>query len=83
MLAKCPVGPPDRLHTQWQGPFEVISCVDSEYSLRNSKNKSERITHASNLKQFIFYPSRISEADIARRDYTEFFVESIVETQSV
>ena len=42
-------------------------------------NKSERITHASNLKQFIFDPSRTSAPDIARRDYMEFFVESIVE----
>ena len=79
VLAKYPVGPPTRLHTKWQGPFEVISYVDSEHTLRNLTNKSERITHASNLKQFIFNPSRTSPADIARRDYMEFFVESILE----
>ena len=44
-------------------------------------NKPERITHASNLKQFIFDPSRTSAPDIARRDYMEFFVESIVENR--
>ena len=42
-------------------------------------NKSERITHASNLKQLIFDPSRTSAPDIARRGYMKFFVESIVE----
>jgi hypothetical protein len=79
VLAKYPVGPPTRLHTKWQGPFQVISYIDSEYTLLNLVNKSERITHASNLKQFIFDPSRTSAPDIARRDYMEFFVESIVE----
>ena len=73
------MGPPPRLHTKWQGPIQVISYIDSEYTLLNLVNKSERITHASNLKQLIFDPSRISAPDIARRDYMEFFVESIVE----
>ena len=58
VLAKYSVGPPTRLHTKWQGPFQVISYIDSEYTLLNLVNKSERITHASNLKQFIFDPSR-------------------------
>jgi hypothetical protein len=79
VLALYPVGPPTRLHTKWQGPFKVLSYVDSEYTLLNLINKSERITHASNLKPFIFDPSKTSAPDIARRDYMEFFVESIVE----
>ena len=41
VLAKYPVGPPTRLHTKWQGPFQVISHVDSEYTLLNLINKSE------------------------------------------
>ena len=79
VLAKYAVGPPTRLHTKWQGPFQVVSYVNSEYTLLNLVSKAERITHASNLKVFIFDPLRVSAPDIARHDYMEFFIESIVE----
>ena len=41
VLAKCSVGPPTRLHTKWQGPFQVISYIDSQYTLLNLVNKAE------------------------------------------
>ena len=32
----------------------------------------------SNLKQFVFDPNFTDPADVARRDYMEFFIESII-----
>jgi Chromo (CHRromatin Organisation MOdifier) domain len=40
--------------------------------------KKTRDVHASQLKSFRFDPTKRSPADIARRDYMEFFIEDII-----
>ena len=54
--------PPTRLHTSWRGPMRVLS---EEY-------------HVSDMKKFLYDPDHVDPVDVARRDYMEFFVESIV-----
>ena len=70
--------PPTRLHTKWEGPFRVVSSHLSEYTLLNLISKKTRTVHASRLKVFIFNPATQDPADTARRDYMEFFVDSIL-----
>ena len=71
VLAQYETSPLTRLHTKWQGPLEVISHKDSEYSLMNIVSKKIKTIHASKLRQFIFNPARIEPLDIARRDFIE------------
>lgn len=78
ILAQYETGPLTRLHTKWQGPLEVISHRDSEYSLMNIVSKKIKTIHASKLRQLIFNPARIEPLDIARRDYMECFIEKVL-----
>lgn len=70
--------PPTRLHLKWQGPFRVVSFIDSEYVIANLITHKERRVHIKNLKQFLFDPAVALPADTARRDYMEHFVEKIL-----
>ena len=74
VLAQYDTGPPTRLHTKLQGPLEVISHTDSEYTLRHLVSKKMKKIHASKLGQLIFDPNR----DIARRDYMEYVIETVL-----
>ena len=78
VLARYPSQPPTRLHTLWRGPFQVKSIHNSDYTLLDLTTKKFKHLHVSNLKEFKFDPTYTDPADIARRDYMEFFIESIV-----
>ena len=79
VLAKYPTQPPTRLHTLWRGPFRVKSIHNSDYTLFDITTKKFKCIHVSNLKEFVFDPRHTDPADVARRDYMEFFIESIVQ----
>ena len=81
VLALNPKGPETRLHCKWLGPFKVIKANKSEYTLQNLITKKNRDVHASQLKAFRFDPAKTPPTDIARRDYMEFFIESILSHQ--
>ena len=55
-----------------------MSFLLSEYTLLNLITKKTRTVHASRLKPFVFNPTMHDPMDTARRDYMEFFVESIL-----
>ena len=57
--------------------MEVISHRDSEYVLLNIVSKNPKRIHASKLKIFLFDPAKIELMDSARRDYMEFYIETI------
>ena len=78
VLAQYDTGPPTRLHTKLQGPLEAISHTDSEYTLRHLVSKKMEKIHASKLRQLIFDPNRVEPLDIARRDYMEYFIETVL-----
>ena len=78
VLALNPKGPETRLHCKWLGPFKVLKSNRSEYTLLNLITKKTREVHASQLKTFRFDPAKTPPADIARRDYMEFFIENIL-----
>ena len=83
VLAKYTTQPPTRLHTLWRGPFQVVSIHNSDYTLlyiTTKKHKSHYV-HISNLKQKVFNPKNTDPADVARRDYMEFFIEFIIQHQ--
>ena len=81
VLAKYTTQPPTRLHTLWRGPFQVVSIHNSDYTLLDITTKKHKHLHISNLKQFVFNPKHTDPADVARRDYMEFFIESIIQHQ--
>jgi hypothetical protein len=70
--------PPTRLHTIWKGPMRVLGGVDSRYSLLNLITNKEKEYHVSDIKPFLFNPLSTNPADVARKDYLEFFVEAIL-----
>jgi RNase H-like domain found in reverse transcriptase/Integrase core domain/Integrase zinc binding domain/Chromo (CHRromatin Organisation MOdifier) domain len=71
--------PPTRLHTHWRGPMRVISGDDSRYLLYDLITHKEKIYHISDLKHFLYDPAITDPLDVARRDYMEFFVESVLD----
>ena len=79
VLAKYPTKPPTRLHTLWKGPYLVKSIHNSDYTLLDITTKKFKCVHVSNLKEFKFDPKFTDPADVSRRDYMEFFIESIVQ----
>ena len=81
VLARYTTQPPTRLHTLWRGPFQVVSIHNSDYTLLDITTKKHKHLHISNLKQFIFNPKHTDPADVARRDYMEFFIDSILQHQ--
>ena len=78
VLTLNPKGPETRLHCRWLGPFKVVARDKSQYTLLNLITKKTRDVHASQIKTFRFNPSKRNPADIARRDYMEFFIEEII-----
>ena len=72
-------GLPSRLHTKWLGPMKILDSKNSEYRLLNLITTKEMIYHAQHMKKFIFNPLFVDPADVARRDYLEYFVERIEE----
>ena len=67
--------PKTRMHTQWSGPYKVLSHEDNEYALLDLVTTRTKIYHVSQLKQFVFNANSTDPRDIARRDHHGFFVE--------
>jgi transposase InsO family protein len=70
---------PSRLHTIWKGPLRVISGSESKYVLLDLITNKEKVYHVTDMKPFFFNPLTIDPIDVARKDYLEFFVESILD----
>jgi Chromo (CHRromatin Organisation MOdifier) domain len=70
--------PETRLHTLWRGPMRVISTDRGAYTLLDLNTNKEKQYHVTQLKQFLFSPSRTDPSDVARKDYLEFFVEAVL-----
>ena len=81
VLARYTTQSPTRLHTLWRGPFQVVLIHNSDYTLLDITMKKQKYLHINNLKQFGFNPKHTDPADVARRDYMEFFIEFIVQHQ--
>lgn len=58
-----------------------VSCVYMDHILLNIMAKVNEQIHVIILKQFLFNPKHTDHANNARRDYMEFFLESIVKHQ--
>ena len=70
--------PETRLHTLWRGPLRVLSNIGSQYSLLDLITGKEKLYHVTQLKVFHFNPLNTDPVDVARKDYLEFFIESII-----
>ena len=78
VLAMQRSAPETRLHTLWRGPLRVINNRGGQYSLLDLITGKEKLYHVSQLKAFHFNPLNTDPIDVARKDYLEFFIESII-----
>jgi len=79
VLVAYETGPPTRLLTRWRGPIKILNSHKSEYLLLDLVTGKEKTVHIKNMRIFHFDPLAVNPLDIARRDYSEFFVERIIE----
>ena len=70
--------PETRLHTLWRGPMRVVKYFQGQYSLFDLTTLKTKEYHSTQLKKFVFNPIRTNPSDVARKDYLEFFIESII-----
>ena len=77
MLIQYTDRPPTRLHTKWAGPYKALGHQNSEYKLLDLVTNKEKLVHSTRIKEFRFNPHVVDPLDIARRDYLEYFVETI------
>jgi Chromo (CHRromatin Organisation MOdifier) domain len=58
--------------------MRVMKSHRGQYTLLNSTTNKEKEYYSTQLKKFIFNPARVSPSDVARKDYLEFFFDSIL-----
>ena len=71
--------PDTRLHTLWRGPMKVIDHKQGEYTLLDLTTNKEKRYHSTQMKPFLFNPLRTNPTDVSRKDYLEFFIETILQ----
>ena len=71
--------PDTRLHTLWRGPMKVIDHKHGEYTLLDLTTNKEKQYHSTQMKKFHFDPMRTDPTDVSRKDYLEFFIETILQ----
>ena len=59
--------------------MRVISGSNSRYLLYDLISHVEKEYHVSDMKQFLFDLLRVDPLDVARHDYMEFYIETILE----
>jgi hypothetical protein len=79
VLVAYEAGPPTRLLTRWRGPMKILNRHNSEYLLLDLVTGKEKLFHVKNMRIFRFDPISVNPLDVARRDYNEFFIETIIE----
>ena len=62
-------------------PLRVISNEGNQYSLLDLITGKEQLYHVTQLKAFHFNPLKTDPVDVARKDYLEFFIESITDLE--
>jgi hypothetical protein len=58
--------------------MRVLHNTRGEYTLLDLTTNKEKKYHSTHMKQFKFDPLRTDPKDIARKDYLEFFTETIL-----
>jgi Chromo (CHRromatin Organisation MOdifier) domain len=59
--------------------MKVVSGSDSRYLLCDLITHKQKVYHVSDMKPFIYDPAVTTPLDVARRDYMEFLVETIID----
>jgi transposase InsO family protein len=70
-------GPPNKLMTDWQGPYKVIKYIGNDYTILNLATMKEETVNVKRLKEFL------SDGDndpqqVANQANQQFVVESII-----
>jgi Chromo (CHRromatin Organisation MOdifier) domain len=56
-----------------------VSGSNSRYLLYDLITHKEKVYHVPDMKPFVYDPTVTTPLDVARRDYMEFFVETIID----
>jgi hypothetical protein len=67
-----------RLHTLWCGPMKVIDHKQGACTLLDLTTNKEKRHHSTQMKPFLFNALRTYPTDVSRKDYLEFFIETLV-----
>ena len=70
--------PDTRLHTLWRGPMRVLDHKQGQYTLLDLTTNKEKQYHSTQMKKFLFNPLRTNPTDVSRKDYLEFFIETVL-----
>ena len=58
--------------------MRAVNGENSRYTLFDLITNKEKEYHVSDMKPFIFNVDLVDPVDVARRDYTEFFIENVI-----
>jgi Chromo (CHRromatin Organisation MOdifier) domain len=59
--------------------MKVIDHKQGEYTLLDLTTNKEKRYHSTQMKPFLFNPLRTNPTDVSRKDYLEFFIETILQ----
>ena len=79
VLWEHPADKRSKLHTRYQGPFQVVERIQDTYKIQDLLNGKVHETHISNLRPFSVDPERSSPAMVAQHNAQEFMISEIPE----
>jgi hypothetical protein len=59
--------------------MKVIDHKQGEYTLLDLTTNKEKRYHSTQMKLFLFNPLRTNPTDVSRKNYLEFFIETILQ----
>jgi transposase InsO family protein len=68
----------DKLAAFWDGPMLVVSHEGNAYTLHDTVEDKQVARHVTELKPFLFNPTRVDPREVARIDRREFLIETII-----
>lgn len=69
---------PTKLHTQWEGPFRVISHIGDEYLIHDASSDTSRKVHVTRLKAFHYDPKFTNPIEVASSDRQLYVVDKVL-----
>jgi hypothetical protein len=62
--------------------MKEIDHKQGEYTLLDLTTNKEKRYHSTQMKPFLFNPLRTNPTDVSRKDYLEFFIETVLQLTS-
>jgi hypothetical protein len=66
------------MHTILKGPLLVVQRSESTFTLLDLITHKEKDYYVTDIKPFVFNPLLVDPTYVARKDYLEFFIETVL-----